>query len=702
MMLTVSKALVVSTAPLEILFFTCLFLSMLGTYLDLPCPPLAICLVALSVGLFLLLWPKGESQIFAATRSTYARYEVMLLELCALVYIMCAALSLYARIRARNFRSSAMVMLLREQAITSIWSIDLIACAAIVVSHLTGHHDICDRVHRRVLWFGTQLQRFSGGLCDVLFQMLQEPDLERQPVDLRVGVLDLPAPRSAMLSKRKDRGVGIHQEEVVNRLVDGLDGHSLHERFRKLRSLSMSPESYSFLHQELGSISARLRWTALRDRYVYHKPPMQDFFSLAASQARGSSIKFGKDEMTIVGPPLQYPPRHRRTSTRRYPPSFSSVVLDVVEHHNAIKPPGVRPSELVQPLVLPIDSQRRQISTPIFQLPGTIGSICVKAVPDTGSSQDVIDKNLVESLFPSYPIHPVDESTDKLLVAPDREPIRCIGKVFLSWTFKGENEKHQRWFYIVENCSKSVIIGNGFLRQTETMSKHRRRLEVTKPSNPNFAPNHLLSKGVHEARQDECLRQLVFGRINSTDTSASLDTGCEANLMSVEYARSLELTILPLLTSEQHVKYADGRRGSILGQVDVDWSFLDTPEKVTRVSFYVLKTCVYPVIFGERFIFSEDPWFNHEAALSDDASETAMIGVVGLEKIRRLWGLIGSYKPDPQEEVKYMERKAKKDRAKAMLAQAPSTQQPQQQAQMQPPAVPQPAVLAPSSPTALP
>ena len=688
-MLTVSKALVASTVPLEILFFTCLFLSMLGTYLDLPCPPLAISLVALSVGLLLLLWPKGESQTFAATRSTYARYKVMLLELCALVYIMCAALSLYARFRARNFRSSAMFVLLREQAITSIWSIDLIACAAIVVSHLTGHHDICDRVHRRVLWFGTQLHRFSGGLCDVLSQMLQEPDLERQPVCLRVGILDLPAPRAAILPKRKDRGMGIHQEEVVHRL--GI-----------LRSLSMSPESKSFLHQELGSISALLRWTALRDRYIYHQPPMQDFFSLAASQARGSSTKFGKDEMTAVGPPLQYPSRHRRTSTRRYPPSLSSIVLDAVKHHNALNPQDARPSELVQPFGLPIGSQRRHISTPIFQLPGTIGSLCVKALPDTGSSQNVIDKNLVESLLPSIPVHPVDESTDKLLVAPDREPISCIGKVLLSWTFKDENEKHPRWFYIVENCSRSVIIGNGFLRHTKTMSKHRHRLEVTKPSDPNSAPNHLLSKGVHEARQDESLRQLVLGRINSTDTSASLDTGCEANLMSIEYAKSLKLTILPLPTSEQHLKYADGRRGSILGQVEVDWSFSDTPDQAAKVSFYVLKTCVYPVIFGERFIFSEDPWFNHEAALSDVASETAMIGVVGLEKIRRLWGLFGSYKPDPQEEAKHRERKAKKDRATAMLHQAQSTPQPQQQAQTQPSAVPQPAVLAPSNRTALP
>lgn len=673
---------------------------MLGNYFGLTSPPLAVSLVVLSMGLLLLLWPRGEAQLFSATRSTCARYKTIFLELCALVYILCAVLSLYARIQARNFRSNAMLVLMREQAITSIWKVDFVACAAIAVSHLTGHHDICDRIHRRVLWFGKQLHRFSGGLCDVFFQMLQEPDLERQSVDQRVNGLILPTSLVPTLPKSKDQGTSKHEGRTVPRLVDGPDEPSLQERFRYLRSLSMSPESHSFLQKELRSISAQLSWSVLRDRFVYHNPPMQDFFSLAASQARVGSLKAGKAKMTAIGPMLQPPPRSRRTSTKGHAPSLSSVVSDVVRLHNALSSPDPRPSEQIPQLDVSIASQRSPIRTPVFQLPGTVETVCVKALPDTGSSQNVIDKTLVQSLFPSIPIQLVDDSTDKLLVAPDGQAIPCVGKVNLSWMFKDENEKHHRWFYVVENCLKGVIIGNGFLRQTETMSKHRHRLELTKPSDPNSPPGHLLSKGVNEARQDECLRQLVLGRINSTDTVASLDTGCEANLMSIDYAKDLKLTILPLPTSEQHVEYANGRQGSMLGQVEVDWSFCDTPNKAAKVIFYVLRTCIHPVIFGERFIFSEDPWFNHEAALSDVASETAIVGVVGLVKKRLLWGLFSSYKPDPQEEAEHRERKARKDRASALLqaqSRARPGPQPQQQAQTQLPAVPQPAVLAPFS-----
>ena len=394
----------------------------------------------------------------------------------------------------------------------------------------------------------------------------------------------------------------------------------------------MSPESYSFLHQELRSISAQLRWTAVRDRFVYHKRPMQDFFSLAASQAHVGSLKAGKDEMAAIGPVLLPPPRSRRTSTRGRSPSLSSVVSDAVELHNALNSQDSQHSEETQQVGVSFTIQRNPMPTPVFQLPGIIETFCVKALPDTGSSQNVIDKNLVQRLFPSIPIQPIHESTDKLLVARDGQPVPYIGKVSLSWIFKDKNVRHRRWFYVVENCSKDVIIGNGFLRQTETMSKHRHRLELTKPSDPNSPPGHLLSEGVKEARRDECLRQLVLGRINSTDIFASLDTGCEANLMSIDFATSLALTILPLPTSEQHVRYADGRRGSMLGQVEVDWSFFDTNHE-----FGTSPICRRVSCLESRRVPTRKPYAtHHQPWLTTYATNILTIGHDNTEHVQHL------------------------------------------------------------------
>ncbi|CAD6574114.1 MAG: hypothetical protein ASARMPREDX12_006386 [Alectoria sarmentosa] len=69
------------------------------------------------------------------------------------------------------------------------------------------------------------------------------------------------------------------------------------------------------------------------------------------------------------------------------------------------------------------------------------------------------------------------------------------------------------------------------------------------------------------------------------------------------------------------------------------------------------------------------------------------------------WALFGGYRPDPQEEAKLRERKARKDRAVALLkaqSRARSGSQPQQQAQTQPPAVPQPALVGLSNQSAPP
>ncbi|KAG7009928.1 hypothetical protein G7Y79_00001g002000 [Physcia stellaris] len=360
---------------------------------------------------------------------------------------------------------------------------------------------------------------------------------------------------------------------------------------------------------------------------------------------------------------------------------MTAVVMDIVDQNNTHGISQLQPLENGEQLRPPIPRRRSKASRPYIQLPGKIYNVRVNALPDTGSSQNVIDFSFVERLFPPVPLQPLSDS-DKPLRAPDEELIPCVGKVRLPWVFENETEVYEKWYYVVENCSHDVIIGNGLLRETETMEKHLDRLEITEPTDPDSLPGNLVS----EAQELDRLRQVVVGKVNGEDTTASLDTGCEANLMSYDCVTQLGLTPISLPTSKQIVTFANGRTRTTLGFVEVDWSFADTPDITTKVKCYVLPKCIHSIIFGARFVVLEKPWEKHAEALGvltlEDAGDA---GVVHLKQ--KFLDRIIKPKEDPQAAAQQKLKHEKFDRLEAILG-SPTT------ANM--PAPPPRAMLAPA------
>ena len=640
-----------STTALEAVFFISLSLTLLGSYYGLATPSFAIGQAVLSFALLLLLWPRGSAQLSFCTRSTYAKYKTIFLEFCALVYIACAALSLVARVRAKDYSSEVLLILLRKQAITTIGKLDLAACLAILASHTTGHHDICNRIHRRVLWLCWSLHKAAQRFCAICYEMLQEPssDLEAQPNIAAVSLIDLtdpadsltlPIPLKATPSSSMAMGSLQIQEYADVEEMDDADASKLRERLHLRRTLSSRTNPYPFMHQELRSIGARLRWSNLRYLLGFQKRPLQDVFLFVSStSSEHHDIETG--QKISIDPQIQLSPRKPRQSKGQNR-NLRSVVVEMINRKN-IGNHQPHPFDSIEHRhVRKFDGKEGvsdTVSPPVFQLPGTIQNMCVKALPDTGSSQNIIDKSLVQGLSPSVDIGSLD-AVDKHLEAPDQEPIPCIGKVRLPWRFNNEEEQYEEWFHVVKDCSKGVILGNGFLQHTETMNKNRQRLEITEPSDPNPLPGNL----VNETQQDDCLRELTRGSINGMEVFASLDTGSQANLISVNCAEDLGLEIRPLPTGQEQLKFANGRQVPLLGQVDVQWSFCDTPTEDVNVTLYVLRNCIHPVIFGDRFVYFQDPWVKHSSSLSQVPLETPNIGVVGLASKRRFWGF-GTSKP---------------------------------------------------------
>ncbi|KAL6715893.1 hypothetical protein ACLMJK_006854 [Lecanora helva] len=460
-------------------------------------------------------------------------------------------------------------------------------------------------------------------------------------------------------------------------------GTKLQEKWPNMRGMSCSSRSHTLLHQELASLNARLRLSELRYSLGFQGRPLQDSSYFTPYKNSYDALHSEAGHANLSVPVLRFSPPPW-LSILRQSPKVAFTDAKTTYDPDPLGSHQLRFNRNFTGMGQPQISISNQEGPPsIFQLPGSVHNIPVMALPDTGSSQNVIDQSLLRCLPPSVDIHPLDNVVEKLR-APDGEIIPCNEKVRLNWKFQNEEEVYERWFFVVVNCSHRVIIGNGLLLDSETMTKHHRRLKINKPTDPAAFPGHLVS----ENRQDDHWHQFISELLNGQQVLASLDTGCEANLMSAEQAKSLDLNIVPLSTGNNEVKFANGRRRTTMGQVEVEWSFDDDPTVASKIKCYVLPTCIHPIIFGDRFIWAEEPWAKHQPSLSVVKSSDAETGVVGLEKPFCQW-LFRKPKVDPEAEKIHSKKVAEKRELEERLRSQSTAQNSSQR-----PSTPPPAVLA--------
>ena len=569
-------------------------------------------------------------------------------------------------------------------------ALELIASLAVVLAHATGHHDFCVRVKWRIIWLGRGLRSIICWIGNAFHCMLQEvqPDLERQSRSNQVVTIWSATKSNIAQSVQEKESKDIEPQErhgdTPESEIEEVNRPLQKEDIEHLRHIRRAPSTYDMIHQELRSIGARVRWSTVR--YVMfpklQRTPFQDLSLLVAVQPQAYSPVDGSGHLHQSQPLYHFSGRPRINTSQSPPQSMTSVVTNIIDQNNTLGISQLQPLEFGEQLRPRTPRRRSKASRPYIQLPGEINNVPVEALPDTGSSQNVIDASFVEHLHPAVTIHPLSSISDKPLRAPDEELIPCEGKVYLPWAFENESMTYDQWFYVVRDCSHDVIIGNGLLRETETMEKHQDRLKITEPSDPNSLPGNLVS----EAQELDRLRQVVVGKVNGEGMTASLDTGCEANLMSEDCARMLDLEPTLLPTDKQVVTFANGRTGSILGLVEVHWSFADAPDVSTKVKCYVLPKCIHSIIFGARFAVVEKPWEKHAQALGlqalDDAGDA---GVVDLKK--SLLERFIKPKEDPQAAALQKLKDEKHDRLKGLLESPVSSQMP---------VLPPRAILAPS------
>ena len=142
--------------------------------------------------------------------------------------------------------------------------------------------------------------------------------------------------------------------------------------------------------------------------------------------------------------------------------------------------------------------------------------ISVLAFPDTCSDLNILSKSFAQRY--GFVLH---KDTDHSVRLPDGRRVESLGSLTLPMRYEGETRSYSIPFVILQNSVHEVVLGNAFLRITETFTKFVRRIEW-------------FPRGSSELTHKICFintpPQKVNGSINGRLVSASPDTGSDVNL----------------------------------------------------------------------------------------------------------------------------------------------------------------------------
>ncbi|CVK85335.1 hypothetical protein FPRO06_07535 [Fusarium proliferatum] len=226
----------------------------------------------------------------------------------------------------------------------------------------------------------------------------------------------------------------------------------------------------------------------------------------------------------------------------------------------------------------------------------------IDALPDTGAKRNFVSQQLVESLG----LVPKD-STKETFRLPSGASIKSCGAVDVSFTFLGESEHHLLDCCILPKCTQDLILCQTFLKATGTLTKFAHRITRSlRKLAPRFRFNLI--------EDDTCCLQGSFDDIPSI---ALADTGCDAMLISADFARRHSLEIDKGVEHRHLVEYADGSLDTTTGIIrDSTWQFRSSRNKIP-CDFYVLDDLKADIVLSSHFIFQHEIFSQFEGDIID-------------------------------------------------------------------------------------
>ncbi|CAH0025575.1 unnamed protein product [Clonostachys rhizophaga] len=224
------------------------------------------------------------------------------------------------------------------------------------------------------------------------------------------------------------------------------------------------------------------------------------------------------------------------------------------------------------------------------------------ALADTMASKNVMSEEHATSIGAVIDRGPGTQHTFTNAVG---KSFQSLGETTIEVSFPDDPlKKIKQTFAVVKNCAAALVMGDPFLRMTETLTKFRHRLKKVAPT---------VKKRWRLCYMDIPHRQLSCS-IAGHSVLANADTGSEIDLLSLEYTNMRGWSIEKLGPDDGYVELADTSIAKLTGHVNV---WLDVGGKSTWRTFYVLNRLQCDVLLGDETLHSLNAFSQHESLFVD-------------------------------------------------------------------------------------
>ncbi len=262
----------------------------------------------------------------------------------------------------------------------------------------------------------------------------------------------------------------------------------------------------------------------------------------------------------------------------------------------------------------------RPLTIRVRRVPGTINGLRKDALPDTGA-----DASFISAAFLATLQHRGGGDAENIEVSPiptgagiitptiqlaSGKTVKPNATASVPWRFEGDPRIYRLACYVLPKCAHDVILGDGFLRATETLTRFTTRITVTLRAlgRSLMGLNYM---GAHGSDETKAKRRL-WGYLDGEGVAALADLGSDIMVVSGAYARRRGFQVCREKAGRVQLEFADGSTAWTDGIVGgLEWDFGGMGEKVAS-DFYVLEDLPVDVALSGDFVFHHDVFGKHD------------------------------------------------------------------------------------------